>query len=1010
MPSHHHYRNRPQPERNYTRRICIALAASVFLLLTLLPVMAATAETHPFILYSSGDIGVIRERLAGEPFDGWFARLTGIADGILSDGIEWDSDTVPPETKAYYAKTLACAWALSDSSSSGRPAWGHEAALALRNMPTGPYSSHFSSDLTMSEAVLFWAEAYDMLKGGGFDFVIEDYGDVEPSIRSAFVSMRDFMARDTFGLTFPALWLEFTSAAWAGASASDNHHVKLNAALAVLSLVIADEEGSSDDLEHAVSRLRESLGNLTVDNYGGWAEGPNYHLYSAHQYLSAVRALKAVGGADLYADISGLAASHLLLPHMVMPDGFMPPVDDNEAVVFGLAGLLYSYHRGLDGRDMLHWMWERAGKPVPAAFLVDYITGYDADSPVFPGPAAMGEPLSAFFPESGFARFRSSWDNDAVYMLLQSENGTAHTAGRAHEHPDQNSFILHAYGEMLILDSGYGGWDSRHLTRFAENHNLILVNGEGPSAAEQSFGSGLWSIAGNGASITGSFTSPMLDYAESETLYANAFFTRRVVFVDRRYFLIFDTIEAGDESDYTLLLHGNGGGESGGTFTPNTRGGVWSRASAGVSAYVAGSSPDLSFDVGDMHHAVYARKPMLTHTVLKASQWGKAASFLTVLTPFRATETAPSVIDAVVEGGRGALMAVGSDTVYSALRSGDNDIVVSIDGSPLATDGLFLWCSADSDGGITRLFLVDAAHAEDSGGTIVETSSPVTMSIDRSITGIIEGVIRTPAPVEVSFHGISGGQVYFDGRPLPDGTLGAALVFTAEQSGAYRIEYSHAVVLEPPSTLTARDVPGDNGHSIRLEWTLSPSEESGLVDFYRIYRSRSPEFSDPKPASSFASIDDLAVWEEHAVVLVDSVAAGVGSFVDPFVLWNEVNYYYWVEAAGNGAASEKVSLDLPLNVNAAPAEFMLLKPYPNPFNAETSIEFTLTGGADVELAVYDVRGAQVAVLTRGFMPAGSHVVRWDGANTHGVHVSSGLYFVVLSSGSVRAVEKTMLMK
>ncbi len=977
----------------------------------LVPCLASASEMHPFILYSSDDIGVIRGRLADGPFDAWFVRLTGVADRVLSDNIEWGSGSVPPETKAYYAKTLACAWALSDSSVAGRSVWGREAALALNNMPRGSYSSNFSSDLTMSEAVIFWAEAYDMLKGGGFDFVLDDYGDVEPSIRSAFVSMRDFMARDTFGLTIPALWREFTSAAWTGASSSDNHHVKLNAALAALSLVIADEAGSSADLDHAVGRLRDSLGNLTVGNHGGWAEGPNYQLYSAHQYLAAVRALKTAGVADLYAEVSGLAASHLLLPHMVMPDGFMPPVDDNEAVVFGLSGLLYSYHRGLEGRDMLHWMWERAGKPVPAAFLADYITGFDPDPPVFSGPDESGEPLTAFFPESGFARFRNSWDSDAVYLLLQSEHGTAHTAGRAHEHPDQNSFILHAFGEMLILDSGYGGWDSRHLTRFAENHNLILVNGEGPPAAIQPFGSGLWSIAGNGAAITGSFTSPMLDYAVSETLYANAFFTRRVVFVDRRYFLIFDTIESGAESDYTLLLHGNGGGDSGGTFTPNSRGGVWQRPSAGVSAYVAGSSFGLSFAVGDMRHAVYARTPMQTHTVLKASQRGKAASFLTVLNPFRATETAPSVTDAVVDGGRGALMEADGGTVCAALRSGDSGIAVTIDsGATLATDGMFLWCSANSDGGITRMFIVDAAYAEDSAGPIVETSSPVTMSIDRSVTDIIEGYIHTPSAVEVSFHGISGGQVYFDGRPVFASTDGAVLVFTAEQSGAYRIEYSSDVVLEPPSALTARDVPGDNGHSIRLEWMLSPSEKAGLVQFYRIYRSRSPEFSDPRPAGSFATIDDLDAWEEHAVVLVDSVAAGTGYFVDPFVPRNEVNYYYWVEATGNGAASEKAFLDLPLNVSAAPAEFMLLKPYPNPFNAETSIEFTLPVGADVELAVYDVLGARVAVLTRGFMPAGNHVFRWEGVNTHGFHVSSGLYFIVLSNGSMRAVEKTMLMK
>jgi hypothetical protein len=53
---------------------------------------------------------------------------------------------------------------------------------------------------------------------------------------------------------------------------------------------------------------------------------------------------------------------------------------------------------------------------------------------------------------------------------------------------------------------------------------------------------------------------------------------------------------------------------------------------------------------------------------------------------------------------------------------------------------------------------------------------------------------------------------------------------------------------------------------------------------------------------------------------------------------------------------------------------------------------------DVDVAVYDVRGAVVRTLARGNFEAGNHSIEWDGRDSGGEAVGSGIYFVKAASG------------
>jgi hypothetical protein len=88
-----------------------------------------------------------------------------------------------------------------------------------------------------------------------------------------------------------------------------------------------------------------------------------------------------------------------------------------------------------------------------------------------------------------------------------------------------------------------------------------------------------------------------------------------------------------------------------------------------------------------------------------------------------------------------------------------------------------------------------------------------------------------------------------------------------------------------------------------------------------------------------------------------------------------------------------------------PEQFFLAQNYPNPFNPVTTIEFGLPSPSQVELAVYDITGRQVALLVDGVRSAGHHDIQFDAAS-----MPSGLYFYRLTTSGESFTRKMVLVK
>jgi len=76
----------------------------------------------------------------------------------------------------------------------------------------------------------------------------------------------------------------------------------------------------------------------------------------------------------------------------------------------------------------------------------------------------------------------------------------------------------------------------------------------------------------------------------------------------------------------------------------------------------------------------------------------------------------------------------------------------------------------------------------------------------------------------------------------------------------------------------------------------------------------------------------------------------------------------------------------------------------------TTLSFALSAEADVELLVHDVCGRLVTVLASGSFPAGQHIAVWDGRDSGGRGVASGIYFYSLEVGESRERRKMVLLK
>jgi hypothetical protein len=269
---------------------------------------------------------------------------------------------------------------------------------------------------------------------------------------------------------------------------------------------------------------------------------------------------------------------------------------------------------------------------------------------------------------------------------------------------------------------------------------------------------------------------------------------------------------------------------------------------------------------------------------------------------------------------------------------------------------------------------------------------------------------KTPGYCYISPNGSSFTQ-------FPAGDLGLRLRVAAS--------VGCGVLAQTPSVESIADVAGDRGGYVSLSWAGSSLDDPGApgrVKMYKVWRRRmlSPgqinltATDGPEPQGPFEVGPFGLAWE--VVGTVPATGECTYEFTAPTERDANGTDTCWTEfyvSAVTGFMGE--TFDSPVvrgysidDGTAAPPgsdpddtaiwETSLGTPQPNPSSGVFALKFEIAASQWTNLAVYDVRGRQVAVLLDGFTERGSHVARWQPAGA-APQWAPGVYFVRLRTGS-----------
>ncbi len=212
------------------------------------------------------------------------------------------------------------------------------------------------------------------------------------------------------------------------------------------------------------------------------------------------------------------------------------------------------------------------------------------------------------------------------------------------------------------------------------------------------------------------------------------------------------------------------------------------------------------------------------------------------------------------------------------------------------------------------------------------------------------------------------------------------------------------VIVEPinagdvtPTTITINwTAPGDNGtagtaalYDIRYATMLVNS--GNWVGCSQADDEPTPQPCGNQESYTIANLDP-DTWYYIAIMTADEAAN-----------WSELSNVIAIK-------TQSLSLDVETDELILPDDFHLAQNYPNPFNPATKIEFSIPVTAHVTISVFNILGQETARLVDEIKPAGNYSIIWDGVDSYGQKVSSGIYFYRINANDFSESKKMALVQ
>jgi hypothetical protein len=284
------------------------------------------------------------------------------------------------------------------------------------------------------------------------------------------------------------------------------------------------------------------------DDDGGWHEGVSYWSSYIGRFTWWADVMREAMGIDAYDkpyfSRVGYYAMYLMPPGKVS-GGFGDGANRRKAsnLVPLMSQLAAQAGNG-------HWQWyvEQMGGPSATSGYIGFIRGA---LPKVEPEAPDDLPVSKLFAGTGQAYLNTtltSADEDVQVIFKSSPMGT-----QSHGNAGNNSFVLWAYGQRLLIRTGhyynYGGPHHRDWIWSSRSVNNITVNGRGQAKR----------TAKAKGKIVAFKTTPAMDIVVGEAGSAYEIplerFTRAIIFVKPELVVVYDRLEARESSTYEYWLH-----------------------------------------------------------------------------------------------------------------------------------------------------------------------------------------------------------------------------------------------------------------------------------------------------------------------------------------------------------------------------------------------------------------------------------------------------------------------
>ena len=182
-----------------------------------------------------------------------------------------------------------------------------------------------------------------------------------------------------------------------------------------------------------------------------------------------------------------------------------------------------------------------------------------------------------------------------------------------------------------------------------------------------------------------------------------------------------------------------------------------------------------------------------------------------------------------------------------------------------------------------------------------------------------------------------------------------------------------------------------------LKWEAVPDDD---LAGYVIYRGTE--------SGNYTAVIDVGDVQQYSMT---DLQEGVAYFL------SVVSYDAWGNESDKSDEINYTVNDISTGVDfedtaGQPLEFSLGSNYPNPFNPETNIGYSVEESGNFSLSIYNIKGEKIKVLIDRMPSAAGerNEICWDSRDDHGSAVSSGVYFYILQQGRKIETRRMILVR